>query len=62
MPTANQSAHSGTVMMEIKSTAKLRERWAHWPVLKAEEIVADLTVSSMNARYVYREGNRLTVP
>ncbi len=36
VPTANQSAHSGTVMMEIQSTAKLRERWAHRPVLKAK--------------------------
>ena len=48
MPTANQSAHSGTVMMKIKkSTARLRERWAHRPVLRAEEILAHSLVSSI---------------
>ena len=33
-------------MIEIQSTAKLRERWAHWPVLKAKEIVPKSPVSS----------------
>lgn len=33
-------------MIEFKSTAKLRERWAHWPVLKAGEIAPKSPTSS----------------